>query len=325
MKKRLIIIAAILLVFATIVVSCKKEDNPADNPRENNSKSFYQPPKVDDMNAYLKDFKQKMQTRGNDETMDIEEAAWHLSSVANYDFGDVVNDYAKFRYDTLYYHINVDNSSVSISDMSSIYSRIANDIDSYFQKLNLENKHIRYIGADISDDGLVVMSIMVSYDWFDHQWYFPDPFTMDSILSQYYSEDSTYTLYGNFEDELKRVLDILTGHVPNPLNSYFVYDRTASMMYYDYYDPYSSMNYYSSRVFATLGHDENMTLDEMYYYTDSYAGLGTSLLGNEELIIDWSFSGILHSPAHGYYNTYHIPSIKIGRIFTSNPDIPGDE
>ena len=132
-------------------------------------------------------------------------------------------------------------------------------------------------------------------------------------------------LNGNFEAELKRVLDILTGHVPNPQQSYFVYNRTATMMYYDYADPYSWMNHYGSRIFADLGHPETMTMDEMYYYTDSYAGLGTSLLGREELIIDWNFSGILHSPVQGYYNTYHIPSINIGKLFISNPDNPGDQ
>lgn len=324
MKTNIIRVAFLLAAVAT-VVSCQKETPNTSQKLNNSYQSHYQPPQVDDMNAYLKGFKQKMQTRGNDEAMELENAAWHLSSIANYDFGDVTSNYSKIHYDTLCYAINIVEGKVLVSDLNTLYNTISNDIETLFQSLDFENKHIRFINADISDDGDVVVSIMVTRDWVDHQWYFNDSFELVEILDQYYSDDSTYYLNGNFEAELKRVLDILTGHVPNPQQSYFVYNRTTTMMYYDYSDPYSWMNHYGSRIFADLGHPETMTMDEMYYYTDSYAGLGTSLLGREELIIDWNFSGILHSPVQGYYNTYHIPSINIGKLFISNPDNPGDQ
>ena len=325
MKKRLFIIAAILLASATIVVSCKKQDDSAENRKEHGPKSFYRPPKVDDMNAYLEGFIQKMKTRGTDESLELEDAAWHLSSVANHDFGDVTHNFARIHYDTLRYHINLSDGSVLLSDLSALYAKVSADIESLFQSLDFDNKHIRFIGADIADNGDVTVSVMVTRDWVDHQWYFNDAWELVNVLDQYYSDDSTYYLNGNFETELKRVLDILTGNTPSPQYSYFVYDRTESLMYYDYHDPYSPMNYYSSRIFADLGHPATMTMDEMYYYTDSYAGLGTSLLGTNELIIDWSFSGMLHSAVHGYSNTYHIPSVKIGRILTYNPDNPVDQ
>lgn len=101
------------------------------------------------MNAYLKDFKQKMQTKGTDETMDLEEAAWHLSGVINYDFGDVVEDYSRFHYDTLYYNIDITDRKVCVSDLSTLYTKASSDIVSYLQNLNLDNKHIRFIGVEI--------------------------------------------------------------------------------------------------------------------------------------------------------------------------------
>lgn len=333
MKKRLFILAAIIITAVTTitVVSCKKDDNVELKREINSLKSVYQPPKVDDMNAYLRDFKQKLQTKGNNETMDIEEAAWHLSSLANYDFGDVVNDYAKFRYDTLYYRINVENNKVNVSDMSSFYSRIADDIETYFQTLDLENKHIRFIGVDILDNGLVVMSIMVSYDWVDHQWYFPDPFTLDSVLSLYYSEDSIYYMAGNFRDELKRVLDILTGHVNTSpsLKYFYVHTRTDSLRYNDpnYTDPYLtdpySMNPFNSRIFAVFGHSNTMSMDEMYYYTDSYAEIGESNAGIDEVVLSWYISPLRHDIIQGSgNNTYHVPAVRYGQLVEAEPITP---
>ena len=177
--KKFFIFAAIMLTTMTIaLISCKKDETPSNSTQNTTSKSFYQPPQVDDMDAYLEAFKQRMQARGNDETMDLDEDAWHLSSVANRDYGNVVNDYANLHYDTLRYNINVENGRVEVSDLSALYTVAASDIESTFENLDLDNKHIRFIGADISGDGMVKMSIIVSFGWMDHQWYFPDSYIL---------------------------------------------------------------------------------------------------------------------------------------------------
>ena len=320
MKRTILSTAVILTVLAFFAVSCQKDKTPENQVSNKAAKTFYQPPQVDDMNAYLKDFKNKMQTRGNDDTMTPIEAAWHLSSVANYDFGDVVNDYEAFHYDTLRYNINVSNGKVSISDLNALYSTAADDIVSTFEGLCLDNKHIRFIGAEISDDGSVVMSILVSYGWLDHQWYFPDQYVLYSVLSQYYSEDSTYYLNGNFETELKRVLDILTGQIALPVSErvYYVEDRTECFIFSDHQDPYGSTFYNNSRIFAKVSPGTTVSFDEMLYCTDSYAGLGENILGRNEVIIEWIIPAphIIHIP---FGLMCHEPSVKIGRVCMPEP------
>ena len=115
MKKYLIIAVITLAAMTFSAVSCQKEETSTSQP-QTTSKQAYQPPQVEDMSAYLRDFKQQIQSRGNDETMTLDEAAWHLSSLANYDYGDVRSDFSDFHYDTLYSHINVSNGTVSMAD-----------------------------------------------------------------------------------------------------------------------------------------------------------------------------------------------------------------
>ena len=86
MRKSKFFIAILVMVVATLVsvaiVSCKKEDTVAPTG-QHAAKAAFTPPQVDDMNAYLKDFKQRMQSaaKGDDEALSLDEAAWHLSSV----------------------------------------------------------------------------------------------------------------------------------------------------------------------------------------------------------------------------------------------------
>ena len=91
MKKLFTFTAITLIILTFCATSCKKSEYLEPTNRNNSQKTYYQPPKTENIKAYLRDFKQKMQSRENDETMEIEDAAWHLSSIANYDFGDVVS------------------------------------------------------------------------------------------------------------------------------------------------------------------------------------------------------------------------------------------
>lgn len=157
MKKHHLLIAFLLVVAAVsvVVVSCKKEDAKALST--NNAKEAFNPRQIEDMNAYLKDFKNKMQsaTKGEDEALSLEEAAWHLSNVANYDFGYVNVEFNDLRYDTLYYHVNITDGKVLLSDLNTVYTSISSDIVHLSQTLNLQEKHIRYVKAFISENGMV--------------------------------------------------------------------------------------------------------------------------------------------------------------------------
>ena len=122
MKTRNLLIATLLVVAATMIamVSCKKENQDALLNNTQSAKAFT-PPVVDDMNAYLKDFKQKMQnvTKDGNETLSLEEAAWHLSSVANYDFANANVEFDDIRFDTLYSTVNVTGGIILLNDLAT--------------------------------------------------------------------------------------------------------------------------------------------------------------------------------------------------------------
>ncbi len=319
MKKHLLIVAAIVIAAATAitVVSCKKENNPVSSNPESTAKSYYQPPQVDDMLAYLKDFKQKIQVRGNDDTMGLDEASWHLSSLANYDFGNVKNNFTNFRYDTLYNNVCVDNGSVTLSELNTVYNSISNQITAFYQSLSLEDMAPRFIDATIEEDGLVKIALMTSYrNWWDHYWFFPDGFGVaDSILNSLGVDyDSCYALYGNFNSELQRVLNLLIRDYydisPSDRIAY-IPSRTYTFSYYEYTDPYGSPYIGNSRVMYFLGHAPMVCYEEFAYLVDSYMGLAVDEMESDEIMILWYLPEFGQHPDHLYY-TYHIPRIKYG-------------
>lgn len=316
MKKSFFLAA--IAIMALGIVSCKKSENPEPTNNRNPTNICYKVPEIDDMNAYLKDFKQKMQTRGNDDTMALDEAAWHLSCVANYDFGDVVSNYKNIHYDTLYYNINVENGRVSLSDLNALYTTASADIEDVFQNLNLENKHIHFIGANINGDGSVVMSILSTYDWINHQWYFPDPMTLYVTLSQYFDDDYTCD-YDEFTDTLQSVLNLLTGfHNQSNDSYYFTEISYIDFIYSNYYDPYGPHNGNDYRIFKANLIPSIFDQDDLLYYCDSYAGLGIDNCPFNKHIINWNISKVTNN--HHYpYTFYHLPRVHYGVITAHDP------
>ena len=167
----------LLVAFAILsicFVSCQKDKQTEALNRMEATHSFYQPKKMDNYDAYLKEFKTKMLETRNDESMDLAEAAWHLSSVANHDFGHANVIYSDILYDTLYGSVTITNGQVKLSDLGRAYTDIANTIESYYQSFNQENKHFRFIDAFISENGTVTLPLIITYTAWDHVWFFPD-------------------------------------------------------------------------------------------------------------------------------------------------------
>ena len=79
MKTKSFFIATLLVVAAisVVVVSCKKETASAVTDNKNESVQTFNPREIEDMNAYLKEFKQKMNStaKGEDESLTLEDAA----------------------------------------------------------------------------------------------------------------------------------------------------------------------------------------------------------------------------------------------------------
>ena len=96
MKKFRIVMGAIAFaVAAGAIIACNKEKEAK------SSQDAYEKvtvSKEDDMNAYLKQFKEKMQSaEKGDETLSLEEARWHLEAVLNYTYGDAGNQFSDIQ------------------------------------------------------------------------------------------------------------------------------------------------------------------------------------------------------------------------------------
>ena len=306
MRKSKFFIAILAMVVATLVsvaiVSCKKEDTVAPTG-QSAAKAAFTPPQVDDMNAYLKAFKQKMQSaaKGDDEALSLDEAAWHLSSVANYDFGHVNVEFDDVRFDTLYAHVDVTNGTVLLSDLCTAYEGIHGAIESFFQKLNLNEKHLRFIDAEIAEDGFTVISLITSFvkdskGWGDCHWY-PTPYLVDpfndsiaeSICDSLFNEYALYVWNGYGMTELQRLLNLTEHHEissESSHTSYFTITRVHTFEYLDNIDPYGSPSNHNSRLFGVMGNfNYKIPKMDMCYYLDSYLGLGYKYLDDNPIAL----------------------------------------
>ena len=342
MKKFSILsIFVMVAAIAVAVVSCKKDTpNAMLNNQPQAFKTFY-PEGVDDMNAYLKEFKQKMQTvtRDNEETLSLEEAAWHLSSVANYDFANVNVEFTDIVYDTLYYQVNVTNGQVALNDLNALYTSVANDIDAFYQSLNLENKHLRFIGASVSNSGEVIVTLITSYIWLDHTWHFQDGLIAAIACDTLFSEDSVYVWNALGASELERVINLLEGReyvMPNSGfigRAYYVYYTNVPFDFRYNIDPYGSPFVNNSRIYAKDGDsyaNPVITWEEMCYCLDSYIGLPFEYINEHNLganmrPVHWTvsgYSGIF--PTNPWPTYYHAVNAVIGQIVYTNENPPQD-
>lgn len=295
MKKHLslaIFVMAVATIVSVAVVSCKKDNENALLGNNNETSKSFDMRQIDDMNAYLKGFKQKMMESKDSEVLNLKDAAWHLSNVANYDFANVNVEFTDLLFDTIYSHINVNNGMVKLSDLGYTYAELSTEIETRIDKLSLCNKQIRLIEANISNDGTVTVGVIVTYE--DNSKYH-DWWPSDSVYCNLYFDE--YTPYYQFENGmqlLKEVLNIIVSHntVPGIGRVYYVTTRTEHPSYEDYIDPYGAPNFKNSRIHCTDGYfHARLSCEQMHYYLPSYHQIGLSFLDplsmTNEDIVGW--------------------------------------
>ena len=293
-KKSLVIALMGAAMLATAVVSCKKDNQvlPTNSKRNVQPISNFTPPKVDDMNTYLKDFKMRMLESRSDETMGLEEASWYLSSVANYDFGHVNVDYNDIRFDTLYGHVNLTDGKATLQDLGKAYSDIARSIDAFYHSLQIDGKHFRFINVLISENGEVTVSMITTFlnRDLDHVYYYPSIEFADSICHIYYDEYGHYPANGFGRSELQRVLNLIESHSTDPNGrSYYIEMYTEDFYFMDHIDSLGSPFYHNSRLFANIVTNQyELSFDELCYCTDSYLSLGYQYVTLGKDPISWT-------------------------------------
>ena len=338
MKKSFFIaITLMAAAIAVAVVSCKKETPNAMLSNQPQATKMFYPEGVDDMNAYLKDFKQKMQTvtRGDDEMLSLEEAAWHLSSVANYDFANVNVEFTDLRYDTLYYQVRVTNGQVSLSDLNAVYANMANDIDAFYHSLDLQEKHFRFIGASVSADGQVMATMITSYYILDHAWYFNGVWNAYLACYEWFDENIQYVWNTTAIERLEEAINFYEGRAyanppvpPVHARGYYLYTMTVEFNYADHTDQYHSPFVDDSRIYAWETDSQatpTLDLNLMCYCLDSYLDLPFSTICQQTGFMDqrpvhWDITSDIAPPTSGthWHTFHHILNVKFARYIISD-------
>lgn len=303
MKKSFIVLATIAIaILAATAVSCKKDKQvePTNNERVGRGTSTYTPPQVEDMDAYLKDFKERIQTSNSDETFELDDAAWHLSSLANRDFGNVLVSYNDILFDTLYGHVDITNGVVEIQDLGTAYDAMYNTLKAYYQSLALEGKHFRFVDAVIREDGTLTIPVIVTFAknsryLEDTLWYFPvinDDYYeylayLDSIANYYFNANA-YSANSAAVNALNYLLTLIVSPPVGTGTWYYTNQRTQKHYYEDYIDPFGSNFFDDSRLYASTARPTFLIpRNDMFYLLDSYLDLGVSHKAMGEEIINW--------------------------------------
>ena len=341
MKKTRFLIATLLVVMATAVavVSCKKDNQNVKSIINNGSTvSHFDPSHITDMNGYLADFKQKMkesQYSKDDEAFSLDEAAWHLSSVANYDFANANVEFDDIRFDTIYSTVNITGGFVLMSDLAAAYENISTDIEKFYRSLSLGNKHFRFIGAKISENGAVTISLVTTFlhntKYLDDTlWYYPN---MESLLLEcywYFSGYSSLPANSLGTSVLQSFLNWKESHQvveePTHLTVYYTATFDTTFYYRNEIDPFGSPSYLNSRLFANNTYLNIDILPVICYYVDSYAGLGYSNCPSGQNVVYWKIRYYEEEPFPQYeehlWKEHHRLTVSYGIRHEINPN-PG--
>ena len=185
MKKARFLVGAIALaVLAAIIVACTKEK---EKKAARNCSEMVTVSKEDDMSAYLKQFKEKMQSASKGgETLSLEDARWHLEAVLNYTYGDARYQTTEIQCDTFYYKLPTDGNGVTLARLNEAFITLSKDVENAYADCNLPEKSVLAIQTvfenESKDDDIVVQTILnvrgfVTIPmWFDstdywNEWY----------------------------------------------------------------------------------------------------------------------------------------------------------
>ena len=350
MKKKSFTFAILAMAVATIVsvaiVSCKKESTNELLTSGSQAVEAFTPPQIDDMVTYLKDFKQKMHsaTKGDDEALSLDEAAWHLACLANVDFCKVNVEYNDFLFDTVEMQVNVTDGTIAMSDLNTAYEQMCDEIQQFKKGFNHCDQNMYFVNMTINSNGKAKIALMTSFnniskDLYNHTWYFDDEWDASYACEEFFSPDSIYDWRESAVSKLRYALNSFEHHTNNIGESSedysvsYIPTRNHTFDYTNTHDPYDMQYAYynSSRVFAKNHFVPSLNYDlefmEMCYCLDSYLGLGYDYITDNQYInehpVSWNIYSTTMKYASSFYRSYHQLFVEYGRLLTFNP-IPDD-
>lgn len=330
-------IAVIVLAITTTamaVVSCKKDNQNTLNQKGYTIQQAADYRQIEDISSYLKDFKKKMAESKGNEAYNLDDAAWHLASLANSEFCEVNVEYNDVQFDTIEMQVNILDGIVLLGDLNTAYEQMCTEIQQFKEGFTHNNQNLYYINVSISNDGTAKIALMTSfntnskYQW-DHTWYYGSEYDAICAFYQYFSVDSIFQWNTTAANELTRFLNLIEHHENdssdiNHPHLYYTPTRNHTFDYTNSIDIYHSFFYNDSRVFAkrtsSSSLDYVLSFDEMVYCLDSYPGLAYDYINTFYPIenpVCWKVTP--NSKYHNFYYHYHILTVDYGHLYSENP------
>lgn len=266
---RKLFVVAVILTLSVVYYSCQKDETNNPVPRMDEKAFITHPSNIEDMNAYLKGFLDKMLGSKSEGFLSIAEAEWHLTNLENYEYANANVEYNDIRFDTIYSDITITSGEITLADLNVAYATIKDKICSLYNSLELDNKNFRYISSNITEEGNIVTSTIMTYNNSSKWYYFQD----DDFCDLYFDDNTSYPANGFAVTELERLINLIVGKPTDPSTGrlYYVVNDTTIFHYNDYPDPTSPSG---SRLYNSTGYYiTSIPKEDMCYYLDSYIDL----------------------------------------------------
>lgn len=327
------IIGLAIVATALAFVSCKKETEKALSQKDYTIQQTADVRQIEDMNSYLKDFKKKMTESKGDEAYTLEDAAWHLASLANFDFCRINVEYNNVKFDTVEMQVNVTDGVVLLSDLNTAYEQMCTKIQQFKKEFTHNNQNLYFANVFINGNGNTKLALTTTFvtptkDMGDHLWYFEDSFIYDTVCYFYFDGLTQYPWDGYGESELQRILNLYEHYENTQYIMCFNPTRNYSFSYPDWPDPYGNDFTGNSRVFAgdadyyaTI----NLSQETMCYCLDSYLGLGYDYIEDNPLYddehpVNWIITDtIIQFEYHKHPTHMHVLTVQYGIPYIIDP------
>lgn len=343
-SKSIFAITAMAILATTVtIVSCKKDNENALSQKDQTIQQSIDYRQIEDKKAYFTDFRKRLTESKDNETYNLEDAAWHLACLANLDFCNVNVEYNNVQFDTVEMQVNVTNDIMLLGDIRTAYEQMCSEIQQFKKGFNHSDQNLYFINVSIDADGKAKIALMTSFNdnsknLGDHTWYFDDEWAAYEVCDVYFTPDSTYTWNTTAKRELQRLLNLFEHYENYWSNGNYImcYFPTQSHIfnYPNYPDPYGNWFEGNSRVFAgdvCVGAAIILSIDKMCYCLDSYLGLGYDYLEDYSLYenehpVNWVIEAdSVQSFGHRWPTYFHKLTVEYGQLIYNNPPGPNND
>lgn len=182
--------AMALAVVAAIIIACTKEK---ETKMDQSSNEMTTVSKEGDMSAYLKHFKEKMQSAEKGaESLSLEDACWHLEAVLNYTYGDAGYPTSDIQCDTFCCKLNTEGEDVCLASLNEVYTVLSKNVERVYASCAFPDKSILSVQTLFEDDrndaGVIVRAIVTTRGRLTTKIRFDST----DYWSDYYNEDWHY-------------------------------------------------------------------------------------------------------------------------------------